>query len=60
MDTINQKCGEYDKNCDNTKMVKLMGNISKELDNENVHPGVNNMLKGITINSALKAVHGED
>jgi urease gamma subunit len=60
LDTINSKCGEYDKNCDNTKMVKLMGKISNELDNDNVHPGVNHLFNGITINSALKAVHKEN
>lgn len=53
LDTINKKCGEYDKNCENTKMVNLMGKLSSELDNDNVHPGVNHLLNGITINSAL-------
>ena len=58
LDEINTYCGPYDKHCgDNTKMVKLMGKLSSELDNDNVHPGVTNMLHGLTINSALHAVY---
>jgi len=57
LDTINKKCEEFDKNCENSKMTKIMGKLSSELDNDDVHPGVNHLLNGITINSALKAVH---
>ena len=63
MDTINKYCGPYDKDCgttDNTKMIKLMGKLSNELDNDNVHPGVNNLMNGITINSALHAVYDKN
>jgi hypothetical protein len=61
LNTINKYCGPYDKNCgDNTKMENLMGKISNELDNPNVHPGVNNLMNGITINSALHAVYDKN
>jgi len=63
LDTINKYCGPYDKDCgttDNTKMIKLMGKLSNELDNDNVHPGVNNLMNGITINSALHAVYDKN
>ena len=59
LNALNSKCGPYDKDCDHD-VTNLMGKLVSKMNEDDIHPGVDHALQGITINSALNAVHGEE